>query len=203
MPSSMTSAPVLGRRSLPFLGLALALVGCTDPGPAADAGAEGSPAEDLLREAGLEGMDAAAIIDRLDAQAPAERPAELLASVRTDVLLLSDAQGREASLPLPEDRVYISVAPYREGTHDCFFHSLTTCLGELPDEPMQVSVRGADGASLIDEERTTFANGFLGLWLPRGIEATLSLVHAGGGARTELSTRSPEDPTCLTGLQLR
>lgn len=29
------------------------------------------------------------------------------------------------------DEFYVSVTPYLEQTHDCFFHSRTTCLGEL------------------------------------------------------------------------
>ena len=54
---------------------------------------------------------------------------------------------------------------------------------------------------LVDESRTTHDSGFVGLWLPRGIEATLRVEHAGLASTMDIAT-GPEDPTCLTALQL-
>ncbi|MDP9822944.1 hypothetical protein J2S59_002753 [Nocardioides massiliensis] len=72
---------------------------------------------------------------------------------------------------MPEDRFYLAVAPYVDQTHECFYHSLTTCLGELDSADVRVKiVDEANDEVLVDEVRTTFDNGFLGFWLPRDIE---------------------------------
>lgn len=141
------------------------------------------------------------MIDALEALPLAQRPAELLASVGTDALTLSDASGREASLDLPAQELYVSVAPFVTGTHECFFHSLTTCLGELQGEELAVRVEDAAGTVLVDEARTTAPNGFLGLWLPRDAELSLSLAGAAGEATATLRTDA-EAPTCVTTMQL-
>lgn len=167
------------------------------------AGCTGSPsgAEELLAAHDLPGGTAREVIYALEALPLAERPAELLASVGTDVLALSDASGREATLDLPAEELYVSVAPFVTGTHECFLHSLTTCLGELAEEELAVRIEDASGAVLVDESRTTAPNGFLGLWLPRDQELTLNLTGADGEATTTLRTDA-EAPTCITTMQL-
>ena len=124
-----------------------------------------------------------------------------MASVRPDELQLVSGR-QDASLPIPEDRFYLSVAPYVDQTHDCFYHSLTTCQGELGAEAVEVRiVDTTTGEVLVDETRTTFANGFVGFWLPRDIEGTLEVAHDGKVGRTPISTDT-EAPTCLTTLRL-
>lgn len=166
-------------------------------------GEQSPSADSILADHGLAGAAARQVIDTLDAQPVAERPADLIASVRPGQLLLSDDQGREASLALPDDEFYLSVAPYVSQTHECFHHSLTTCRGELANTPVHVTVTDGDsGAVVVDEDLTTFDNGFVGLWLPRGIEATLTITSDGRSATTAISTSGDEDPTCLTTLEL-
>jgi hypothetical protein len=175
-------------------GLVLLLAGCaSSTAPAAD--------EDILTRYGLAGQDVVEIVDHLDRLGGDDRPADLMASVRPGELLLSDDEG-ELALDLPEDRFYLSVAPYVSDTHECFNHSLTTCTGELAGEPVEVSVVDASGQVLVDEQTTTFDNGFLGLWLPRDVAGTLRVTHDGLSAETAIST-GEDDPTCLTTLQLR
>lgn len=150
----------------------------------------------------LDGLDATQVVERLDTMPVADRPTDLMASVQPDALVLTDDQDRETRLPMPEDQVYISVAPYREQTHDCYFHSLTTCLGELADTEVQVTLTGEDGDVLIDEVRQTYDNGFVGIWVPRGTEAMLTIEHEGQTGTATISTLNEEDPTCITTLQL-
>ncbi|WP_228018852.1 MULTISPECIES: CueP family metal-binding protein [Brachybacterium] len=102
---------------------------------------------------------------------------------------------------MPAEELYVSVAPFVSSTHECFLHSLTTCLGELAEEELAVRGEDASGTVLIDEERTTAPNGFLGLWLPRETELTLTLAGAAGEATTTLRTDA-EAPTCITTMQL-
>lgn len=179
----------------------LALVGCTaaEPGPA-----PAPTAASVLEQHDLAGLDARQVIDRLDAVPVAERPGNLLASVQPDQLVLSDPAdtGAAEMLPMPDDEFYLSVAPYRTVTHDCFFHSLTTCLGELGEEPVQVTVTDdATGRTVMDETRTTFDNGFVGLWLPRDLTGTLTLEHDGESTSSPIST-GDDDLTCLTTMQV-
>ncbi|MDN5820762.1 MAG: CueP family metal-binding protein, partial [Brachybacterium sp.] len=155
----------------------------------------------LLSAHGLEGRESRTIIDLLEALPLAERPTDLFASVLPDRVDLSDAAGREASLPLPEGEAYVSVAPFVQTTHECFFHSLTTCVGELQEQSLEVHLSTPDGEVLLDEPLTTAPNGFLGLWLPRDEQFTLTLTRDGASASTPLATGS-EAPTCLTTMQL-
>lgn len=162
-----------------------------------------SASSEMLAEYGLDGLDAAEVIDRLDAVPIDERSDTLTASVRPAELILSDAEGNEESLALPEDQFYVSVAPYLEDTHECYYHSLTTCLGELRGVDVEVSVvNEATGEVLVDETIETYDNGFVGLWLPRGIEATITIEYDGKSATSPIDTSSEDAATCLTTMQL-
>lgn len=62
-------------------------------------------------------------------------------------------------------------------------------------------IEATSGKTILDQTLTTYDNGFVGIWLPRGIDATLTVSDEGRTAKQDISTR-PDDPTCLTGLQL-
>ena len=204
MPSLITSR----RRTLivasTFIATVLVLTGCstTSTQPTSPPTASQSIDAELLADHDLADLDAAQIIERLDTMPVAERPSDLIASVQPDALVLTDDQERETELPMPDDEVYISIAPYLEQTHDCHFHSLTTCLGELANTEIQVRLTDDDGGVLLDEARQTYDNGFIGIWVPRGIEATLTIKHEGQTGSATISTTNEEDPTCITTLQL-
>ena len=176
--------------------LLLTLTACSSSSSSAPGGAE----DGLLAEHGLAGKTAVQVIDALDRMPVAERPDDLMASVRVDELLVSD-DATEVALDIPDDRFYLSVAPYLTGTHDCFYHSLTTCKGELGGRDVDVTITSADGEVLVDRQVSTFDNGFVGFWLPRGVDATLEVSYQGKTGRTPISTGA-DDPTCLTTLRL-
>lgn len=193
------------KKRLDFLGAVLFVAVLTLSGCATTPDQNGAgvtqASDGLLADYDLGNLDAKQIIDQLDTLPVAERSTELFASIKTDALLLSDQQGREVSLDMPAEEFYVSIAPYVSQTHDCFYHSLTTCLGELQDKEVQVNITAADGTVLVDETRHTFSNGFLGFWLPKDIDATITLDHDGQTVSAPLSTYE-DDPTCLTTLQL-
>lgn len=184
------------------LAFALALSGCATEEPAGTGAAESaSAAADLLAANGLAGLDAAGVIDRLDPLPVAERPSDLMASVEPDRLVLTDPSG-EATLPLPEESTYVSIAPYATQTHDCFYHSLTTCLGEMGNESVDVRiVDDATGEVLVEESATTFDNGFIGFWLPKDVDGTIEMSAGGRTGSTTFSTQ-PDGATCITDLKL-
>ncbi len=154
----------------------------------------------LLEAYELGGLNAREIIDRLEVTPLDERPEGLMASVRPEALVLSGDEGEE-ELPLPDDVFYLSVAPYVDATHDCFFHSLTTCVGELGGQPVSVEVVDDAGEVVLSAGEVLNDNGFIGLWLPRGLEGTLVVEAEGRTASVPIATGS-EDPTCLTTVQL-
>ncbi|WP_151525713.1 CueP family metal-binding protein [Serinicoccus kebangsaanensis] len=187
------------------LAIGLVLAGCTStaPDPGLSPNDESPATAELLSAQGLGGLDAADVIERLESTPVDDRPTDLLASVQPQALVLTDDRGREAELPLSGNDVYVSVAPFVKQTHDCYYHSLTTCLGELRRTDVQVTlVDTADGDVLVDEARQTYDNGFVGLWVPRGIEATLTMEHEGLSGSTTISTTSDDAPTCITDLRL-
>jgi hypothetical protein len=207
--SRQSNSPVI-RRSLTSVAIAaiaaVVLSACSATAEAPSGAPEGAAVqvvdEAMLSDLGLAGLDARAIVDQLDAQPLAERP-DYSASVRPDALVITDASQRETTPPMPKDEFYVSIAPYETQTHECYFHSLTGCVGEIHNGEVVVLITDASsGEVLIDESRTTFDNGFVGVWLPRDIDVQVTIGYNGKTATTELSTRSDEDATCVTTMQL-
>lgn len=185
----------------PFLALvaaaALLLTGCSAATTPSDTTATASAAASHPL---IDGLDAVAIVDTLEALPLDERPDDLMVSVRPGALIVTDAGG-EREQPLPDDLFYLSVAPYTATTHECFFHSLTTCRGELGGAPIDVRVVTDAGDTLVDETRTAADNGFVGLWLPRGVAGTITLTVDGATTTSAFATGA-DDPTCVTTMQL-
>ncbi|RIK16922.1 MAG: hypothetical protein DCC50_03400 [Acidobacteria bacterium] len=190
------------------LAAALALTGCSEPttdgdgasGPPTSSTASAAQADALLAPFDLAGASAQEVVDGLEAD-PGTRPLAVQASVREDHLVLGDGT-TETTMPLPDDLFYVSVAPYVRTTHDCFYHALGGCQGELPGEDVEVRITDGTGEVLVEETVTTGANGFAGFWLPRGIEGgSVEMTTDQGSGSVALST-TPGSPTCLTTLQL-
>ncbi len=188
------------RAAIAAAALALALTGCSAADP--ELTADGTVSQDtFLTTHGLAGMDAVEIIDHLDRQKVTERPTDLIASVRNDELLLS-SDDQEVVVDLPDNQTYVSIAPYLTSTHDCFYHSLTTCQGELDNEDIQVTITDeATGEVLVDEATTTFDNGFVGFWLPDDVTGLIEVSYQGRTGTTEFST-TDDGATCVTDLRL-
>jgi len=192
--------------SLGALILLVSLTACTggngsDVTPTAVSGL-GADADAILAE-----FDIAApgnvtdLIEQLQSQPVAERPDGLMASVRVDELLLSSGDS-EVGIPLPTGDFHLSVAPYLTDTHDCFFHSLTTCVGELSGEELQVTITDdASNEVFLDDTVTTFENGFFDIWLPSGRDLTMRIDDGENTAEVPVGT-GVEDPTCVTTVRL-
>lgn len=158
-----------------------------------------SPQPEFLSENGLDGLTGQEIVERLDASTDA-RPLPFSASVREENVILSDGTV-EVSVPLPQDSYYVAVAPYLTSTHECYYHSLATCQGELTGEQVRITITGDDGTVLVDQTATTYTNGFVGFWLPRDIAGTIEVSFEDYTGTVPFST-SDGSPTCITTLQL-
>ncbi len=181
-----------------------AVAGCTTatepaPTPSVSSQAAAGDADAILASYGLAGKSPREVVEALD-QDPTARPLSLMASVRYDEVTLDDGT-TQATLPLDGDEFYISVAPYENTTHDCYFHSLGTCQGELTDTDVHITVVSEDGETLLDEDATTYANGFVGFWVPKDVKGTVTVTKDGKTGEVEFSSDA-EGATCITTLQL-
>jgi hypothetical protein len=201
--------PTKTAASLAALTLLLSLTACTGAGeadgasidPGASAGL-GDDADAILAKYDIEApASATELIEHLQAQPLADRPEGLMASVRVDELLLASGDN-EISLALPQDEFHLSIAPYLTETHECFYHSLTTCVGELGEEDFHVTI--TDDASekvLLEQDVTTFENGFFDVSLPAGLDITVLIDDGARSVELPLGTRA-DDATCVTTAKL-
>lgn len=189
------------RRVIAIAALTLLLAGCGTDDSGSGSGGDQVSTEEFLSEHGLDGMSAVEAIDHLDRLAVADRPSDLMASVYPDELVLA-GEAQEVTFDLPKEKSYVSIAPYVNTTHDCFYHSLTTCRGELSNEEIDVQITdSATGELLVDEQAMTFDNGFAGFWVPSDIAGTIDITHEGKSGSVELST-ADDGATCITDIRL-
>ncbi|MEL4505677.1 CueP family metal-binding protein [Luteococcus sp. H138] len=182
----------------PLLALSSCSAQPTQPTPSAVASASGG--SDVLERLGLADADAVTLVNTLDRSTDA-RPLDLKASVKANEVVLTDGAG-ERILPLPADKFYLSIAPYRETTHECFAHSLSGCQGEQVNKQVKLTITDQQGKKLVDKQTSTATNGFVGVWLPRDISGTVTATIDGRTGTVPFATTA-DSPTCLTTLQLR
>jgi len=151
-------------------------------------------AESILQRLDLNDRELTSIVMALDERL--DEPQDIGARITGEALLLYQGED-EVRVPLPEDLFFVSIAPYINDVHPCQVHNLITCRGELFGETMLITVTLNDGSVLYSEERTTQANGFIGLWLPAGIEGTLSVEMPNRSVSYPISTYTNSD-TCIT-----
>lgn len=151
-------------------------------------------AEPFLEKYGLQGLTTQEVVAKLDGVT--SEPAELRSSITGTELILSDASAT-VKLALPEDLFYLSFAPYISTTHPCGTHSLASCRGELVGKQVHVNIIDESGKIIADADMTTQQNGFVGIWLPRDINATLTVTYEGKTAQAPIATFATSD-TCLT-----
>lgn len=203
------------RFALPTLvALTLALAGCaSQPEPSAGPETEAQVSSDqaagqempqwLVDRLAEYDVDAdgqmQAIIEQLD-QVDQQRPLQVQGSVRADHVVFSGEEG-EVEVPIEGDEVYVSIAPYLTQTHDCFYHALGSCQGELVGEDVQVTITDSEGEVLVDEDVTTYANGFVGFWLPADRTGTITITDGERTGEVAFDT-GPDGATCITTLQL-
>ena len=110
--------------------------------------------------------------------------------------------GETFSIPLPEDRMVVAIAPYIKTTHECATHYMSGCKGELFNKVVSIDARRKDGTIIIEEDMKTMSNGFIELWLPRDIEIDLTIVYKGTESRGMITTYNDSN-TCITTFQLK
>jgi hypothetical protein len=173
----------------------LALGGCTSSASSESP----APQNAVVQQLGFSGKSTQQIIEAIDSS-PDARPLGFGASVRGSELVLTK-DDQETTLSLPADKFYLSIAPYQTRTHECYNHSLATCRGELGNEDVTVKIVNDEGKVLVDKQAKTYANGFVGFWLPRDVKGTVTVTHDGIKGSAPFAT-TDGSPTCMTTLRL-
>lgn len=156
-------------------------------------------ANDFLAKHGLAGKTVEQMVEAID-QSPQTRPLGYSAGITSRALVLSDGQ-QKFSYPLG-DKFYLSFAPYLQQTHPCFNHSLSGCQGELANTAFDVKITDKAGKVLLNKTLTSQQNGFIGVWLPRNTEGTVSVSYQGRTAHSAFATFN-DSQTCMTTLLLQ
>jgi len=162
---------------------------------------ETEPETETEAEVATESLDTASIkalvndytIDKLDAKQ---------ASITSTELIIEEDDNQKKVYQLPEEEFFVSIAPFKTETHECDIHSLTGCQGELVSESFDVEITNASGDLVLDESKTTEANGFIDLWLPRNDTYTVVITQDDKTTEAEISTFEG-DKTCITTMQLQ
>lgn len=121
--------------------------------------------------------------------------------VTPDAVNFKFKDGKTVSVPLPDDQMVVSVAPYINTTHKCATHYMSKCDAELKNVPVKVLAITAGGKTVIDKTFKTPPTGFIDLWLPRDQEITISVSAQGKKATGKLYTHR-NSKTCDTTLKL-
>lgn len=153
----------------------------------------------FLDKYGLAGLSVEEIVKVLDSSTA--DPSGLQASITGTALVLSDGS-KEVSLALPSDKFYLSFAPYVNQTHPCGIHSLSGCQGELVNQQVRAVITDSKGNEIVNSDLTTMANGFIGVWLPKNIDATVTVSYNGLTAQAPISTYADSETCLTTPLQL-
>ncbi|MCJ7696064.1 MAG: CueP family metal-binding protein [Anaerolineaceae bacterium] len=148
----------------------------------------------FLEKYGLSGLDTKSIVRELDSRI--DEPKELVSSITGESLTLRDGTST-VELDLPKDSFYLAFAPYENSTHPCGFHSPSSCRGELVNVLVHATITDEKGAVILDEDLETMDNGFVGVWLPKNINATIQVAYDGKVATAPISTFAASE-TCLT-----
>jgi hypothetical protein len=147
--------------------------------------------------AALEGLDAVQAVQLANAW----KGADVTSFATTEAVHFAFPGGTEVVVPMPDDQVFVSVAPYLNRTHPCTTHYMSGCQGELVAAPVHVRALRPDGDVVLDEVIATGPNGFLDLWLPRGEAFLLDLTLDGYAVQGIVSTVDGA-PTCITTMRL-
>lgn len=124
------------------------------------------------------------------------------AAITYNELIITDENEEETIYPLPEDKFFVSIAPFETVTHPCEIHSLTGCQGEMVEETFMVEILDSEGNLVMEENLQTMKNGFIDLWLPRNKEYQVRMTQDGKSAEQIISTADGAQ-TCITTMQLK
>ncbi|MEN6468801.1 MAG: CueP family metal-binding protein [Smithella sp.] len=109
--------------------------------------------------------------------------------------------GQMISVPLPDDVMMVSIAPYINKTHVCATHYISSCDAELKSTNVKIVAVTAGGKTLINKTMKTAPTGLLDIWLPRNQAISIAVSAKGKSATGKIFTNR-DSKTCETTLKL-
>src|SRR5699024_7427672 len=116
------------------------------------------------------------------------------ASITSSELIVTDENEEETSYDLPEDELFVSIAPFVNETHECTIHSLTGCKGEMVDEDSDIHIENLLGEVILDEKKQTEANGFVDSWSTREDRYDVTIIQYGKETSSDIYTFDDDKP---------
>jgi hypothetical protein len=108
---------------------------------------------------------------------------------------------REVTIAIPDDEMYIAVAPYIRETHECSTHYLSSCQGEMDIKEFSLTIKNEQGQMVFDGSVTSLKNGFFEIWLPRDERFNCNIEYDDMSAEFILETFEDSN-TCVTTVNL-
>ncbi|MDP2813915.1 MAG: CueP family metal-binding protein [Erysipelotrichaceae bacterium] len=184
----MKSKTILKKITIVVVPTLLAFLYITQFGPSNEAEAP------ILSKYGLDNLSVKEMVNKLDSNI--DKNPGLNATITGMTLILNENEV-EYDYTLPSDEFYVSVAPYINEVHPCKTHNLVSCRGEIFNKEFEVSIVREDGIVILSQKAKSMNSGFIGLWLPKGIEAILTIKYNGLSVARPISTFDNSD-TCIT-----
>ena len=91
--------------------------------------------EVILKDLGLEDLTTEEIVLELDSLT---LDGDIYSSSINGNYLTISTSSNSTKLDIPDDKFYLSFAPYLENTHECYTHNLVSCSGELKNQTFDV-----------------------------------------------------------------
>jgi hypothetical protein len=126
---------------------------------------------------------------------------DVVTFVTPDTVNFKFKDGAAISIPLPNDEMLVSIAPYMIKTHKCSTHYMSSCDGELKNVEIKIVAVTVGGKTLINKTMKTASTGFLDLWLPRNQDIGITVSAKGKSATGKIYTYR-NSKTCDTTLKL-
>ena len=126
---------------------------------------------------------------------------DVVTFVTSDNVNFKFKDGQVISIPLPDDTMMVSIAPYINKTHSCATHYISSCDAELKSTNVKVVAITAGGKTVINKTMKTAPTGFLDLWLPRNQAINITVSAKGKSATGKIFTNR-DSKTCETTFKL-
>jgi hypothetical protein len=120
--------------------------------------------------------------------------------VTPKILVAEFPDGRTITKNLPDDEMYVAIAPYLTRTHSCTNHYLSKCDAELKNKEFYVQAYIND-KKIINGNYNSLDNGFIELWLPRNKTIKIEIKYSTKKAEETFIT-DDNCKTCFTTFYL-
>lgn len=154
----------------------------------------------ILNKYGLNGLSVEEMVFKLDSSQFEEK--DFNAKITSEMLILEKGEN-QFNYDLPEDKFYVSIAPYINDTHTCEIHNLKTCKSELANKIFEVTIKDKKDNVVYFDNVNSMANGFIGIWLPKDIEGTIQVKYNEYRVTSNISTYNNDNTCITTPLQLK